>query len=282
MGTPRQPTVAGRGLGSELRVLRKARNLPMAAVADRLGWVTSKISRMETGKQGITPTDVASLLVVYEVTGDDRNRLLAMAERTDDSGWWEVIGGLSKESRTLIQFESEATSIVNFEPLLIPGLLQTAEYTRALMKAGGLAESEAEPRVAARMGRQVLLSRDTPPVFHAIVDEPALRRAVGGPAVMGRQLRCLSEATENMSVTLQVLPFALGGHTGLDGSFVLFDFPHNKPVVYLDHKISGLFLEEAEQIDFFRRQTDILIAGALSPARSRDLIVRAAREHEGA
>src|SRR5262245_56063043 len=105
MTTPRQPTVVGRGLGGELRALRKARRLTLKIVAARLGWPVSKLSRIETGKQGIRPTDVASLLVVYEVTGAERKRLLSMAERSDDTGWWEIIGGLSRESRTLIQLE---------------------------------------------------------------------------------------------------------------------------------------------------------------------------------
>src|SRR5262245_47535856 len=176
MTTPRQPTVVGRGLGAELRALRKARRLTLKAVAGRLGWPISKISRIETGKQGVRPTDVASLLVVYEVTGAEHKRLLTMAERSDEPGWWEVIGGLSKESRTLIQLESEATAIDEFEPLFIPGLLQTPDYTRAVMRACGVPEPDLEGRVAARMGRQAILSRDSPPEFRAIVDEPALRR----------------------------------------------------------------------------------------------------------
>ena len=134
---PIQTTVRIRGVGTELRELRKVSRLTLRDVAEQLGWQASKVSRVETGKQGLTVEDMASLLVVYGVTGEDRRRLLGLAERSKEPGWWEVGGGLSKESRTMIQLESDATRIVNFQPLLVPGLLQTADYARAVMKACG-------------------------------------------------------------------------------------------------------------------------------------------------
>ncbi len=238
---PIQTTVRIRGVGTELRELRKVSRLTLRDVAEQLGWQASKVSRVETGKQGLTVEDMASLLVVYGVTGEERRRLLGLAERSKEPGWWEVGGGLSKESRTLIQLESDATRIVNFEPLLVPGLLQTADYTRALMKAGGLTDADAEARLAARLGRQAILSRDAPPELLVIVDETVLRRAVGSPRVMARQLRHLIEAAERPTITVQVLPFDVGAHTGLDGSFIVLDFAEHKPVVHHEHKITASF-----------------------------------------
>jgi hypothetical protein len=148
------------------------------------------------------------------------------------------------------------------------------------MRACRVPEPELEARVSARMGRQAVLSRGNAPAYRVIVDESALHRVLGDHTAMTRQLRRLLETAEYPNVTLQVLPFELGGHTGLDGSFRVLDFPHNKPVVYLDHKISGLFLEEPDQIAFFRHQMDMLLEIALSPAKSRDLIARIANEHE--
>ncbi|MFG1915908.1 helix-turn-helix domain-containing protein [Micromonospora sp. NPDC048898] len=275
-----QPTVVGRGLGGELRDLREARKLPLRRVAIRLGWQPSKLSRMETGIQGILAADVASLLVIYGVTGDERKRLLGMAERSAETGWWEAIGGLSDESRTLIRLEAEATSVVNWQPLLVPGLLQIPDYTQALMRSGGIPDDEAQGRVAARLGRQAILSRATPPTLHALLDEMVLRRVLGGHRVMARQLRHLIEAAERPNVTLQVVPLAVGGHTGLDGSFALFDFPRNRSVVYLDHKLAGLFLEEAPQVAHFRREADRLAEVALSPVDSVEFVARVATEHE--
>lgn len=273
-----QSTIAGRGLGVELRTLRNKRRLSLRHVATQLGWQPSRLSRIETGKQGITTEDVASLLVIYGVTGDERDRLLAMTERADEPNLWEIQGPLSQESRTLIQIEPTATGIVNFQPLLIPGLLQTPEYTRTLMKAGGVADEDAEVRVAARMSRQAILSRETPPDLEMIVDEGALRRVVGSPTTMARQLRHLVEATERPNVALRVLPWFIGAHTGLDGAFTLFDFDRDKPVVYLDHKISGLFLEQPEQVAFFRAEVDRLASSALSHQDSVATVAAIAKE----
>jgi transcriptional regulator with XRE-family HTH domain len=280
MSRSNQATVGGRGLGGELRALRNAKRLSCKKVAEQLGWQASKVSRMETGKQGIRVEDVASMLVVYGVTGEERARLLAMAERAGEPGWWEVGGGLSEESKTLIQLEAETTRVVDFEPLLVPGLLQTPDYTRAVMKASGVSEADTEIRVAARMGRQAILSRDEPPELHVIVDEMALRRVLGSPRTMARQLRRLTEATEEPNVTLRVLALVLGGHPGLDGSFIIMDFVRAKPVVYLDHRISGLFLEEPAQIAFFRHMADRLTEMALSPAESVDFVARLAHEYD--
>jgi hypothetical protein len=260
--------------------LRIAGRLSCRKVADQLGWQASKISRIENGKQGVKVEDVASLLVVYGVTGEERTRLLTMAERANEPGWWETNGGLSDESRTLIQLEATATQITGFQPLVVPGLLQTPDYTRAIMKGCDVPESEIEVRVVARMGRQAILSRDTPPTLHTVVDEMALRRVLGSRRTMARQLRHLIEAAEEPNVALRVLPFAVGGHPGLDGSFIVMDFARAKPVVYLDHKITGLFLEEPTQVGFFRQQANRLAEIAMSPEDSLDRIARIAQEHD--
>lgn len=280
MSTLRQATVGIRGLGGELRALRMTKQLSCRGVAEQLGWQASKISRIETGKQGAKVEDVASLLVVYGVTGDERTRLLTAAERAAQPGWWETNGGLSQESRTLIQLEAQATRIFQLQPLVVPGLLQTPDYTRAVMKSCDVPEPDIEIRVVARMGRQAILSRDEPPTLHAIVDEMALRRVLGNPRIMARQLRRLIDSAEEPNVTFQVLPFALGGHPGVDGSFIVMDFARAKPVVYLDHKISGLFLEEPGQVAFYRDQADKLTELALNPTESVDFVARLARNHD--
>lgn len=280
MAGSNQPRIVGRGLAGELRELRQARKLSVRGVAAQLDWQPSKLSRMETGQQGIRLEDVASLLVIYRVTGDDRRRLLSMAERSGESHWWEVLGGLSAESKTLIQLEAEAITIVDFEPLLIPGLLQTADYTRALMRCGGVTPADTQSRVAARLGRQAILTKDEPPHLHAIVDEGVLHRVLGGPGVLARQLRHLMEMAARPRIVLQVIPRSIGGHNGLDGSFALLDFPRNRSVAYLDHKISGLFLEEPDQVSFYRREADRLAEVALSAADSIELVAEVATAHE--
>jgi transcriptional regulator with XRE-family HTH domain len=273
-------SVSGRGLGRELRELRAAANLSLRRVAELLDWQASKISRMETGKQGTTSEDVASLLAIYGVTGRERSRLLKLAERVDELGWWEVARSLSRESRTLIRLESEATSILDFEPLLIPGLLQTADYARAVMKVSGVDGADAETRIAGRLSRQTILTRDDPPDYHAIMDETLLRRTLGSKRVMAHQLRRLLEVAEQPHVTLQVIPFSHGGYAGLNGPFVVLDFARTRSVVYLDQSITGTFLEEADQLAFYRRRVESLEAVAMSPAESLDFVARVATAHE--
>nr|MDT0661675.1 helix-turn-helix transcriptional regulator [Micromonospora sp. DSM 115978] len=275
------PTVVARGLGGELRQLRKAKRMSAISVANQLGWQPSRLSRMETGQQGITPEDVASLLVVYGVIGDERKRLLGMAGRSRDRGWWETYGSsLTPWSRTFIKLESEAVRIVNWQPLLVPGLLQTPEYAHAVMRACDVAEGSARTRVAARLGRQALLARADPPELHAIVDEVALLRPLGGPRVMARQLRHLVRAAESPTLTISVLPAGVGGHTGLDGPFVILDFARAPAVVHLEHKMSSVFLEAEDQVVEFRHAADRLAKMALTPARSVEFIARIAADHE--
>ncbi|RCV57765.1 helix-turn-helix domain-containing protein [Marinitenerispora sediminis] len=273
--------IASRGLGGELRALREAKKLSMRNVADQLGWQSSKISRIENGQQGVKSQDVASLLVIYGVTGQNRERLLARAEKTGQSGLWESTG-LSRESRTMIQLEAEARSILTWQALLIPGLLQTSDYARALMKACGLPPHDLEVRVAARMGRQAVLSRDEAPKLEAIVDEGALRRIWGNTRIMVRQLRHLLDAMERPNVTLRVVPCFVGGYSGLDGSFSLVDFAGQKPVVHIEHKITGLFLEADHEISFFRKEADRLRDVALSAENSMNLVNSIAKELETA
>ncbi|TDQ55111.1 helix-turn-helix domain-containing protein [Actinorugispora endophytica] len=270
--------VASRGLGRELRALRMEKKLSMRNAADKLGWQSSKISRIENGQQGISPTDAASLLAVYGVTGHERERLLARVEKTEDLSLLEVRGGLSRESHTLIELEAEADRIFNLEPLWLPGLLQTADYTRAVMKACHVPEGDIEVRVVARMGRQTVLGKENAPEVEFAIDEGALRRPIVSSRLMSRQLRQICETAERGNVTVRVLPFSLGGHNGLDGSLEILTFARNSPIVYLDHGISGFFLEEGYQVAFYQTEMARLREIALGPEESVDFIAAIAKD----
>ncbi|MEU3020903.1 helix-turn-helix transcriptional regulator [Nocardiopsis sp. NPDC007018] len=265
-------------MGAELRAIRETRKLSSTKVAGQLGWQQSKISKIETGKQGVTPADVASLLAIYGVTGHERDRLVETAATVNEPGLWEKQGGMSRDSQTLMRLESEATEIVNLEPLVVPGLLQTPDYIRALMNACGVAAPDLEVRVASRMGRQALITRSTPPHLEFIIDESALRRPLLPAQALSRQLRHIIETAERPNVSVRVLPFSLGGHRGLDGSFMLMAFANSKSVVHVEHKISTFFLEEAHEIDFYREEIDTLRASALNPDESTQLIGSIAQE----
>ena len=185
---------------------------------------------------------------------------------------------MSRDSQTLIRLEAEAIEIFNLEPLIVPGLLQTPDYIRALMKACGVPDSDLEIRVAARMARQALLTRETPPSLEFIIDESALRRPLLPEQALSRQLRHIVETAERPNVSIRVLPFALGGHRGLDGPFMLLGFDKAKTVVHVEHKISTFFLEDEHEIAFYRDEIDSLRATALDPDESSVFVAAIARE----
>ena len=280
MATEKRASLVGRGLAGELRILRKERGLTCQVVADQLGWQVSKMSRMETGQQGITVADLASLLTIYGVRGKERERLLRMVERQDEPGQWETYSTLSEESKTLLRIEPDASAIVDVEPLVIPGLVQTADYCQAVMRSCNVPPEDIGPRVGARLARQAVLANEDSLTFEMIVDEIPLRRVQGSPKTMARQLRVLMEAAERPNVMLRILPFALGGHSALDGAFMVLDFPRNKSVVHLEHKMSGVFLEEEEQIEFYRGEATQLAEIALSHTESLEFVATIAKEHD--
>jgi transcriptional regulator with XRE-family HTH domain len=279
---PKRPaTVRARGLGAELRELREAKKLTTREVAKDLGWSASTVSRTENGMRNISSEDVAALLVLYGVTGKERDRLLTMARESDQPGWWETQHpGLPSQLTALIGFESQATQIVDVQLVLVPGLLQTPEYTRSVMTRTGVQRNELENLVATRLGRQVVLSRPNPPRYHAIIDEAVLRRPIGGRAVMNEQLRHLVRMTERPNVTLQVVPFEEGAHEGLAGSFVMLGFATARTIIHLEHKRSSLFLDEPENVSPFVSGVDTLRDVAMSPPDSAEFIASIATDYK--
>lgn len=274
-------TVRARGLGAELRDLRAAAGLSTRALAERLGWSASTISRIETGIRSISSEDVAALLVLYKVTGAERDRLVNLAKEADQPGWWETgSSALPPQLPALISFEAQATQITDLSMTLAPGLLQTPNYIRAVMNCTGVPSQDVETLVATRMGRQAILTRPEPPELIAIVDEAALRRPLGGPTVMAEQLRHIVEASRRPNITVQVLPFELGGHTGVDGPYMLLDFASARSIVHLEHKRSCLFVDAPNEVAVFQQATDTLREAALDPVRSAKYLATVAAEYE--
>jgi hypothetical protein len=268
------------GLAWDLKYIRNQCGLTLEDVCLKLKWQQSKLSRMEGGQQCISEADLASVLVMYEVTGKERQSLLHLAERQDDPGRWETYSELSEGSRTLIRLELEATAIVDVEPVLVPGLVQTTDYTRAVMKAADVLPEQIEARTKARAARQVILLKDESLKFTMILDEHVLRRVVGSHKIMAAQLRALIEAAERPNVRLWVLPSDLAGNAGLDSAFYLMDFARGNSVVHMEHKSSGVFLEEQGAVDRCRSLASRLAAAGLNPAESVSLVATIAREHE--
>jgi transcriptional regulator with XRE-family HTH domain len=268
-------------VAGELRRLRARSGHSCATVGTALGISASKISRIETGRIGLQADEVAALLGFYQVAKPAREDLLELLRRAAEPGWWQVQGSRLPELwQELIDFERSATAIVNYEPLLIPGLLQTADYAGALIAAANpaLSEDEVETRVAARTTRQALLGRLRPPRLLALVEEGVLRRVVGDPGLMRRQVRHLEDAATRSNVTVQVVPTVAGAHPGLGGPFVILEFDGDPTLVYLENRRGSAILEEEDDIAEATMALRHLQRIALSSDDSLALLAEVARE----
>ncbi|MET9086416.1 helix-turn-helix transcriptional regulator [Streptomyces sp. NPDC004237] len=275
------PAVRRRKLGAELRMLRTGAGLTSGEAARLVGWHQSKVSRIETGASGVKPADVRLLLDAYGVVeGQLRELLLVLAGSEDTAGrhhWWHAYRGvLPPAYRDFISLESQAGAMRTLETLVVPGLLQTPEYARAVTRvaADGLDDEALDALVEVRLARQDVLRNDPPLELSAVLDEAVLRREVGGPGVMRRQLARLVEAARLPQVRLQVLPFAAGAHIGITGPFVIFSFPSTSDldVVVLDQLTSSLYLERKEDLQAYAEAFNTLQIHALSPEDSLDYI----------
>lgn len=268
MARGNSPTVRRRRLASELRRLREAAGLTIDEVGDKLECSASKISRIETGHVGVTPRDVRDMLELYPVDEDQREALVQLAREARKKGWWHAYNEVF--TGAFVGLESDASFLHAHQALLVPGLLQTEDYMRAIMGAirPDQRDEETERKIAARLTRQDLLTDTQPPEYWAILDEAVLRRVVGGPAVMRAQLRRLLDVAALPHVTLQVLPFGAGAHAGMEGPFMILGFPEpaDPDVVYVENTISGSYLEEPSEVYRYTLMFDHLRATALKPA----------------
>ncbi|MEU9589049.1 helix-turn-helix domain-containing protein [Streptomyces sp. NPDC048219] len=279
------PVVRRRKLGAELRALRTSAGITSGEAARLVGWHQSKVSRIETGTSGAKPADVRLLLDAYGVDDRELRELLVVLAGSEDAGgrhhWWHAYRGvLPPTYRDFISLESQASAMRTLETTVVPGLLQTPEYARAVTRAAvdGLSDERLDTLVEVRLARQDVLRADPPLELNAVLDEAVLRREVGGPGVMARQLTRLVEAARLPNVRLQVLPFTAGAHIGVTGPFVIFSFPSTSDldVVVLDHLTSSLHLERKEDLEAYTEAFDALLLHALSPADSLDYIAATA------
>ncbi|MGW0337695.1 helix-turn-helix domain-containing protein [Streptomyces sp. NPDC003011] len=275
------PAVRRRKLGAELRALRTGAGLTSGEAARMVGWHQSKVSRIETGASGVKPADVRLLLDVYGVRDSQLRELLMVLAGSDESvgrhHWWHAYRGvLPPTYRDFISLESQAGAMRTLETSVVPGLLQTPEYARAVTRAAvdGLDEERVDALVEVRLARQDVLRSQPPLELSAVLDEAVLRREVGGPEVMTRQLERLVEAARLPQVRLQVLPFTAGAHIGVTGPFVIFSFSSTSDldVVVLDHLTSSLYLERKEDLQAYTEAFNALQFHALSPEDSLDYI----------
>lgn len=279
----REPTIRSRELGEGLRVAMEKAGLTGAEIARLLDWSPSWVSRLLTGRRGCTEADVGSFLGICRVRGKERARLMALVHEQNTPGWLQQHGSnLPKQLVTLIDHENKATAIRVFESMIIPGLLQTGDYARAVIgRIANVPANEVEDRVAARLARQSLFSREHPPRFEFYLHESMLHTPVGGAEVMSEQLHQLLRMSVRSYLTLRIVPSAIGAHAGMAGTFRLMEFADFKPVAYLESETSSLFLEKADETTAYRRVLAALADSALTEGQSRELIGNIATELYG-
>lgn len=274
-------SVRSRQVAAQLRRLREQAELSCSEVARTLGLSVSKVSRMETANSGMQVEDVAAMLGLYRVSATKRQEILDLLRRADEKGWWQRQAGLPQLWRNLIDFEAKATRVQNFENMFVPGLLQTAEYCRAILRGlnDTLSDAEVDHLVAVRMARQAVLTRSTAPQFLAVVDENVLRRPVGEDGVMHRQLLHLVACAARPNITLRVVQNAAGAYVGMRGPFMILEFSEEPSLGYMENHGTEMFFEEEAELAAFHVAFTSILGVALNPADSAGLIHDLATAH---
>jgi transcriptional regulator with XRE-family HTH domain len=254
---------------AELRHARAARGLTQEALAEKIAYSPSLVGMIETGRR-IPTLDLAVRCDAALETSGVLTRMHKLVATEAYPSWF----------RPWVELEKAATSLRTWEPLVVPGLFQTEEYARAVLRAARPFDRDEviDQLVSARIDRQAILGRDEPPRFWAVLDEGVLTRPVGQAKVMAAQLDRLIAATRDPWVTVQVMPSAAGAHPGLLGPFVVAGFDSSPDVAYLDNALTGQVVERAEDVAYVASLYDCLRAEALSPRASADLITNVVRQ----
>jgi transcriptional regulator with XRE-family HTH domain len=271
------PTVRRILLGSQLRRLREASGMSREEAGYLIRASESKISRMELGRVGFKVRDVVDLLARYGVAEAERDELVTLARQANAPGWWHRYSDLLPAwFQTYVGLEEAASVLRVYEVQFVPGLLQTADYARAIMASARprAREAEVERRVRMRLARQEVLARRDGPHLWALVDEAALHRPVGGPAVLRSQIERLIQAAEEPRITLQVAPLRLGAHPCESGAFTIMRFPGPElpDVVYVEQLTSALYLDKPEDVDSYSEAMERLSIASEPPERTPDIL----------
>jgi transcriptional regulator with XRE-family HTH domain len=271
------PSVQRLVLGGHLRRLRERAGFTTEQAAEAIRASHSKISRMEHGRVSFKERDIADLLTLYGVASlTERQGLLALAREANTPGWWAGYSDILPHwLEPYFGLEAAASFIRTYELQFVPGLLQTDEYARAVIRLGNAgSEDEVTRRTEARINRRLLLDREDPPRMWAVIDEAALRRPIGDSAVMREQIRHLIKMADHPAVTLQVLPFTAGGHRALGGPFTILRFaePDLRDVVYIEQLTSALYLDKPTEVDSYLEVMEQLCLQAEPVAGTQDVL----------
>ncbi|ASF06614.1 hypothetical protein NBRGN_078_00550 [Nocardia brasiliensis NBRC 14402] len=275
----RGPTALRIAVGGQLRALREECGITREAAGDYIRGSHAKISRLELGRTGFKERDILDLLTLYGVTDPDQRAVLVdLARGANQPGWWHSYNDLLPSwFETYLGLEGAAQTIRTFEGQLVPGLLQTDEYTHAVI-AVSHHNAEATRRVELRRRRREILDIENGPALWAVLDEAVLHRPIGGRSVLRNQIRHLVTMSDKRNVTIQVLPYQAGGHPAAGSSFTMLRFTERElpDIVYLEQLTSALYLDRREDLQLYREVMDRLAVQAEQPDRSRELLIAAA------
>src|SRR5690242_9422728 len=275
------PTVLRILLGTHLRRLREARGITARQAATAIRASESKISRMELGRNAIREIDVLDLLTLYGVPADEREQLLALAEQANRPGWWHRYNDILPDwFQSYVGMEEAATSIRIYEPQFIPGLLQTQQYAAAVLAVGDIPVSEAERHVILRKERQRRFTEGRLKLW-AIIEETALRRPIGSAEILRDQLRYLLSLASRQNLTLQIVPFGMGGHAAPSGFSILrFNEQDLPDVAYLEHLTSALYFDKRADVDRYLLAMERLSIIAAKPSETPGILTTIINELE--
>jgi hypothetical protein len=271
------PTVLKILLGAQLRRLREDAGVSRDDAGYHIRASGSKISRLELGRVSFKERDVADLLDFYGMGGDQKDQLLQLAHEANATPWWQKYREVVPDwFHVYVGLEEAAALIRIYEVQFVPGLLQTEDYARAVVMQGapGLSPEEIDSRVAVRMGRQKLFSRENPARLWAIVDEAALRRPIGSRDVLAGQINRLIDATSEPNITLQVMPFKHGGHAAEGGAFTIMRFPEADlpDMVYMEYLTGAHYIDKPEDVEVYAAVMERLSVAGTSPEKTRDIL----------
>ncbi|GIJ49501.1 transcriptional regulator [Virgisporangium aliadipatigenens] len=270
------PTLRRRRLGTELKKCREAAGLTQEQVSRRFEWHAAKVTRIETARVTVTPRDVRDLLTLYGVTDEGyREALTELARTSRQRTWWTDYRDIMRPGN-FIGLEAEATITRVWEPILLPGLLQTEGYMRALMRTGRSVDPQEhiDRRISLRLKRQSRLTADNPLSLYAVIDESAVRRMVGGRDVMDTQLRHLIKVGQLPNVSIQVMPFSAGEHPFLGGPAAFLEFGESvhADVIYMEGLAGDYYEEQPSEVARYREEFDRLSKKALDQHSSVSMI----------
>jgi transcriptional regulator with XRE-family HTH domain len=278
------PTVLRILLGAQLRRLRESKNISREDAGWEIRASGSKISRMELGRVSFKERDVSDLLTLYGVAdAKEREALLSLAQQANNPGWWHHFSDiLPPWFQSYLGLEAAATLIRTYEIQFVPGLLQTADYARAVTLLGhaGADADEIERRVDLRRQRQQILSRPDPPQLWVVIDEAVLRRPIGGVEVMKAQIEHLIEASKLPNIRMQIIPFHAGGHAAAGGPFAILRFPEPElpDVVYVEQLTSAIYLDKREDVDHYAIAMERVCIDADPPNHTPEILEKLRHE----